>query len=1023
MGKYGMRLPRGQSAQISRASVQSRPCREARGLPPRFPAEAKRIQNRVTRRPYPLLVAAALAFAIVLHSEPAAPQAITPSADQLELLRNLTPEQRDALLRQVTGGGTSGSSTSRDRDTTERDRSNRDTDRNTTSDLDSARNGPADATSLQPKIPLLKADDTVIINIDLQKAQPGQDAAATNRQPAQPAQPTLPQANLPGQMTVPGVATVAPQPSRQSQRLVELTQEELERRKRLVELIRSRNPYRLSREGVLSLPGFEPIPLAGLTEFQATLRLQSQRELHEFDVALILLPLTKIGTEALKPFGYDLFDRAPSTFAPVTNIPVPADYVVGAGDELSVQLYGNQNRTFTLVVQRDGRVNFPELGPIGVGGQRFNSVKESIESRVERQMIGVRASVSMGDTRSIRVFVLGEAKRPGSFTISGLGTITSALFAAGGVKPIGSLRDIQLKRQGRVERHFDLYDMLINGDTTDDAKLLPGDVVFIPPIGPTVTVEGEVKRPAIYEVKPSSTAAEAIGLAGGLTPEADHFRAALTRIDDQGYRSVITVNLTGQSSAAQAVRNGDLLRVSRLRPTLDAGVAVEGYVHSPATYAFREGMRLTDVIRSVDDLKPNADIHYVMIRRELPPDRQISALSADLAAAFQRPGSAADVLLTPRDRVIVFDLEPGRDRIIRPLLAELRMQSTISRPTEVVSIEGRVKEPGDYPLEPGMTVGDLIRAGGNLTDAAYAGKAELTRYRVVNGDSRRTQQVEVDLAAIIRGDPGANVLLEPFDSLSIKEMPEWGSQEHVTLVGEVRFPGKYSLKRGETLKSVIERAGGLTDFAFPEGTVFTRDELKEREQKQLDVLADRLQNDLVTLALQGAAAANQAQAGSALTIGQSLLTQIRSSEAVGRLVIDLPRVMRISGGEAGDVILRDGDRLMVPKFQQEVTVIGEVQTATSHLYRPELGRDDYIALSGGATRRADRKKIYVVKADGSVVANEGGRWFSRSGGDIKPGDTIVVPLDTERLPALPFWQAVTQIIYNLAISAAAVHSF
>jgi protein involved in polysaccharide export with SLBB domain len=376
----------------------------------------------------------------------------------------------------------------------------------------------------------------------------------------------------------------------------------------------------------------------------------------------------------------------------------------------------------------------------------------------------------------------------------------------------------------------------------------------------------------------------------------------------------------------------------------------------------------------------------------------------------------------PRDRITVFDLESGRERIIRPLVNELKTQSTYSKPTELVTIDGRVKVPGEYPLETGMTVSDLIRAGGGLSDAAYGGKAELTRYRVVNGDTRRTELIQVDLAAVMRGDPNANIPIEPFDSLSIKEMPEWGAQESITLQGEVRFPGKYSIKRGETLKSVIARAGGLTDYAFPEGSVFTRDELKVREQKQLDLLASRLQNDLVTLALQGAAA-NQAQAGTALTVGQSLLAQLRTSEAVGRLVINLPRLMRAEPGSPADVILRDGDRLIVPKFQQEVTVIGEVQTATSHLYRPELNRDDYIALSGGTTRRADKDHMYIVRADGSVIAREGGRWFSHNGTDIRPGDTIVVPLDTERMPALPMWQAITGILYNLAIAAAAVNSF
>jgi polysaccharide biosynthesis/export protein len=962
----------------------------------------------VSSRPY-LLLAAIVALAGLLHIEQLAAQTLTPSAEQLEMLRNLSPEQRDAILRQITGGGSGGAAgTRRDRDD---DRPERGDNRETDADSRRAESETDTDDGLVPKIPILRADDTVIINIDLQKAQPGQESA----QQIVPVQP------LPGQPTAPGTV-VAPQPTGQPQRLVELTEEERKKRSELVDLVRSRNPYRLSRDGVLSLPGFEPIPLAGLTEFQATVRLQAQRELRNFDVALVLLPLKKIGTEALKPFGYDLFDRSPSTFAPVTNVPVPADYVVGAGDELSVQLYGNQNRTLTLVVGRDGRVNFPELGPINVAGQRFNSVKETLEARVGREMIGVRASVSMGDTRSIRVFVLGEAKRPGSYTISGLGTITSALFAAGGVKPIGSLRNIQLKRQGEVVRSLDLYDMLIRGDTTDDAKLLPGDVVFVPPLGSTVTVDGEVRRPAIYEVKTESTTVDVVELAGGLTPEADQSKASLTRIGDNGTRTVISVSLAART-AVQGVRNGDLLRVSRLKPTLDAGVTVTGYVHSPATYAWREGLRLSDVIRSVDELRANADIHYLIVRRELPPNREITAVSADLGAALANPGSTADLLLMPRDQITVFDLESGRERIIRPLLDELRLQSTISRPTEVVSVDGRVKAPGDYPLEPGMTVRDLIRAGGNLADAAYGGTAELTRYRVVNGDSRRTQLIEINLAAVLRGEANANVLLEPFDSLSIKELPEWGNQEKVTLVGEVRFPGRYSITRGETLKSLLERAGGLTEFAFPEGSVFTRDELKEREQKQLDQLADRVQNDLVTLALQGAAASNQAQAGSALTIGQSLLSQIRSSEAVGRLVIDLPRTLRATADSGADIILRDGDRLMVPKFQQEVTVIGEVQTATSHLYRAELGRGDYIALSGGVTRRADQENIYVVRADGSVVANEGGRWFSRGGFEIRPGDTIVVPLDTERMPALPFWQAVTQIIYNLAISAAAVNSF
>ena len=808
-------------------------------------------------------------------------------------------------------------------------------------------------------------------------------------------------------------------PPRQATPEVELTDEQNAQRLKLISLIRSKNPYQLSREGVLSLPGFAPIPLAGLTEQLATLRIGSEATLRQLYIRVTKLPLRKIGQPSLKPFGYDMFDRDISTFAPATNVPVPANYVVGPDDQLEVQLYGNVNRILHLTVGRDGRVQFPELGPISVGGQTFDAAKATIEGRVSRQMTGVRANVSMGDTRSIRVFVLGEVKQPGTYTVSGLATMTSGLFAAGGVGKIGSLRNIQLKRQGALVRQLDLYDMLIRGNTTDDAKLLPGDVIFVPPVGPTVSVDGEVRRPAIYETKGETSIASVIQLAGGLTPDADRQKAALTRIEG-GRRLVVQVSLAGMSTREEAVRDGDSLRVPRLRPTLDAGVQLEGYVYSPVAFAYHEGMRLSEVIPSADDLQPNADLHYILIRRELPPDRHIVVLSADLEAALKAPGTDADPVLMPRDHVVAFNLQASRDRIIRPLLDDLRLQSTSQKPTAVVHVDGRVNVPGDYPLEQNMTVRDLLRAGGSLSDAAYDGKAELTRYSIVNGDARRTQLIQVDLAAVLRGDAAANIRLEPFDSLSVKQVQSWDDQEEVTLRGEVKYPGTYSIKRGETLRSVVLRAGGLTDLAFDAGAVFTRKELKEREQKDLDQFAVRMQSDIAFMALQGANANQGAGANAALLVGQALLEQVRSTKAVGRLVINLRAAMT---NPNSDVLLRGGDQLIVPKFQQEVTVIGEVQSGTSHLYRPSLTRSDYISLSGGVTRRADTGRVYVVRADGSVVAGESGRWFSRDSSPIRPGDTVVVPLNAEHLPTLPLWLAVTQIIYNVAIAAAAVHSF
>jgi len=943
----------------------------------------------------------------------------------LQMLQGLSPQQRDALARQLGGLGNAGTQGTLGGRPQQADEEQQNLLQQQQREL--LMDEEKERAEMQRLSPFLQGEDWLIITIDF------------NPLPAEPQTPTTPPTSSLGGLTNlppsalaalrPGLGTAAPGVTAggYAAPLAVADQDKNE----MVSLIRAKNPYQLSRDGMLALPGFAPIPLAGLTEQLATLRLGVEPALRDLYIRVTKLPLNKVGSAALKPFGYDLFDRVISTFAPATNVPVPADYVVGPDDEINVQLYGKKNENLQLLVGRDGRVSFPELGPISVGGQTFRSMKAAVESRVERQMIGVRANVTMGETRTIRVFVLGDARRPGSYTISGLGTITSALFAAGGLQPIGSLRNIQLKRQGELVRRLDLYDMLIRGDTTDDAKLLPGDVIFVPPIGPTVTVDGEVHRPAIYEIRNESSVADVIGLAGGLTPEADTAKVALTRIDAGLHRVVLQVDLSGAPGTSETVHNGDALRVSRLRPTLDAGVLLQGHVYTTGAFAYHQGMRLTDVIRSVHDLKPGADLHYVLIRRELPPDRRITVVSADLAAALHTPGSPADLPLMALDRITVFDLQSSRDKVIQPLLDELSLQSNIGSPDEVARIDGRTNVPGTYPLEVGMTVRDLIRAGGGLSEGAYGGSAELTRYKVINGESRRTDLIQVDLAAVLRGDPAANVRLEPFDKLSIKAVQAWSEQGGViTLRGQVKFPGTYSIKQGETLKSVLLRAGGLTEYAFPEGSVFTRLELRNREQQQLDLLAERMQKDIAFAALQGAAlnssgaagAAGGANPATALAVGHSILTELRQSRAVGRLVINLPRLQRSSTGSASDVIVRDGDDLLVPKFQQEVTVIGEVQTVTSHLYRPGLSRDDYIALSGGETIRADKSRIYVVRADGSVVSNEGARWFRASSVTIHPGDTVVVPLNAEHIPALPLWQAVTQILYNVAIATAAVHA-
>jgi polysaccharide export outer membrane protein len=382
----------------------------------------------------------------------------------------------------------------------------------------------------------------------------------------------------------------------------------------------------------------------------------------------------------------------------------------------------------------------------------------------------------------------------------------------------------------------------------------------------------------------------------------------------------------------------------------------------------------------------------------------------------------------------VFNLSASRDRILEPILRDLELQATPDKPEQIVSIDGRVKAPGRYPLEPTMHVSDLIRAGGSLGDSAFRGEAELTRYEVVDGLARKTELIKIDLAAIRRGDGAANLALRPYDMLVIKPIVQWQEPGNIELAGEVRFPGKYPIHQGETLYSVLQRAGGLTDVAFGYGAIFIREELKKREKEQIELLANRLQGDLTALSLEsvatssavsGAAAATSAAGASqGLAVGSQLLEQLRNTKPVGRLVIDLNQLMKGPAGATGDVLVKDGDKLVVPKQAQEVTVLGEVQSPTSHVYQAGLTRDDYISKSGGSTQKADRKRTYVVRANGDVVGVGRSGWFRRTQSvQMLPGDTIVVPLDTERVRALPLWQAITTIIYNLAIGGILIHQY
>ncbi len=780
--------------------------------------------------------------------------------------------------------------------------------------------------------------------------------------------------------------------------------------------------FELDDRGVLVLPGVVDVSLLGLEDEGIARRLTAEAELSGFEISVVLLAVEPTGFDGLKPFGYDLFDQNEVGFDPPMAGPVPPDYILGPGDSLRVQLFGNVNNVYEVNVSRDGIVSLPELGPMNVTGITFSEFRGDLKNRVTESLIGTQVSATIGQVRTIRVFVLGDAKRPGSYVVSSLATISSALYRSGGLSEIGSMRSIELKRQGTLVSRLDLYDLLLRGDTSGDRRLQSGDVIFVPPIGIIMSVDGAVKRPAIYELDRGATVQEAVQLAGGFQAAASPVSATLERIDPRRGRIVLSLNLGLSVDRKTVVSTGDALFVPSVLPEVSDAIEVHGHVQRSGMRQHRTGMRLVDVFTSSHDLLPGADTGYVLIRRENLSDRSVSAISADVGDAWQNPTGQSNVRIRPRDRVYVFNLALGRQRSIEPILEEIRLQARKGVPVQEVEVSGLVRAPGAYPLEPGMRVSDLLRAGAGLAEGAYAIEAELTRQQVIDGTFVEKKIMQVNISSALNGDLLADIELTAHDHLSINVIPEWDDNWSVILEGEVKFPGEYQILQGETLSQLLSRAGGLSKHAFPEGAIFLRDSLKKREQDQNELLAARMEADLTSLSLESL----DTTGAETLKTGEALLKQLRNTEAVGRLVIDVETIAHADQKDMSkfDVNLRDGDVLMVPTASQEVTVIGEAQQPTSHLYNSGLSRNDYIDLSGGLTRRADKKLIYIVRASGAVVASRRSKWFGRGHKqEIRPGDTIVIPLETDRIRPLTFWTNVAQIVYQGAIAVAAVRTF
>ncbi len=825
----------------------------------------------------------------------------------------------------------------------------------------------------------------------------------------------------------------------------------------------------------------------------------------------------------LPRFGADVFAGQATTFAPVNDIPVPTDYILGPGDQINIQLYGGKNDLYKLVIDRNGAIAFPGLGPVNIAGLSFSQASVELKKHVETLGIGVNSSITLGDLRSFRIFVMGESNLPGSYLVSGMATITHALYVSGGISDIGSFRHIQLRRNGKLITTLDLYDLLIHGNTQNDVRLQPGDTVFIPVKNTTVAINGEVRRPAIYEIKNEKTFADLIKLAGGVKADAYLTKAKVTRVGHQGFAQIKELDLAQKKDMQQGLQNGDLLTISGISSELDGVVTLSGEVQRPGLYAWHPNQTLNDLIQDEQAFKRHADLDYLVVLRQAqngadyqvlstgwsaqpqtpfklqardrvfvfskltPQDRETTLqqvteylhqqadlhtppLIAEVAGLVRFPGEyplgenmtaaqlieaaggvqpqadsdyvlirrqdnasgriqfihttlaqAQQLALQPRDQVQLFSLDDSeRAARLANDTERLKRQASVNQPAPLVSVSGLVKAPGLYPLTEQASITDLLTAAGGLKFQALQTNADLIRFTIIEGDKHVAEARLINLARALEQDPQHNLMLQAGDELIIKQVTDWQeATRRVSIEGEVRYPGSYIIRPGETLQNVLDRAGGFTEWANPKNAIFIREELKKQEEREKRILADELEKNLM-LALKADSTLHEwDNSGSLVSMARSIVKRIKDTPAIGRLVIGLDKDNSSRYHATLNMELRHNDRLFVPKRSNEIVVMGEVFRPTSVIYEPNRNVDEYLNLSGGVTKRADKDSIFVVHGDGTVERYGSDGWFD-DGRNVKlePGATIVVPINADRINSLVIWSNVSSILANFAVAGA-----
>ena len=699
-------------------------------------------------------------------------------------------------------------------------------------------------------------------------------------------------------------------------------------------------------------------------------------------------------------FGYNLFSGAPSTFAPVDRVPVTPDYMIGPGDEIVIRAWGQVDIDYRTTVDRNGAIHIPQVGTLNVGGLRYQDLHGFVRSHISRIFRNFELSVMLGQLRSVQIFVVGNAKRPGAYTVSSLSTLVNALFASGGPSTKGSMRRIQLKRANQVVTEFDVYELLVRGDKSKDARLLPGDVIYIPPIGDLVAISGSVNEPAVYELKGASVLGDLIQLAGGLATTAEGQKATVERIADRRVRRVAEFTLD-KSGLARPLQDGDLVQIRALSPRFENAVTLRGAVAIAGRYPWREGLRVRDIIPSRDALI----VPDYWQRQNLAP-RIVIGRDARERLDPERPRAEAD----PRLQESTRSRDDPRGR-----------EDTRSREDMRAREEARLKEELRLRGEGEQRLRTEVKRTYDEINWDYAVIERL------NYDDLTNMLIPFNLGrAVLEGDATHNLALRPGDVITVFskadiQVPVAKQTKFVRLEGELVTPGVYQIMPGETLRQLVARVGGLTSNSYLYGSEFTRETVRVQQQKRLDESLDRLAQEIERNAASKATSGLDTDTTVALAQAESqrrLLARLREVKATGRIVLDIPQE-RADLSSLPELALDDGDRFVVPAKPSTVGVIGAVYNQNTFVYDSSKRIGDYLQLSGGGTREADKGRIYIVRADGSVTGKAQGSFFNIFANErMMPGDTIVVPENLERFRLTKELKDWSQIFYQFALGVA-----